>query len=165
MEAKRFYNPMTTLLAPEEIATGTVDQTRGAHTGGGADDDGKEGGAEAADQAAVQPGWIRMRNTGELRHAHAVPVPQKKDSWYTEVQRREKRFNPLKIPTKLQEALPFASKPKEAKKRANKSYLTKRYVTTSCNKYTCTFIHTKASSTCHNLIQSFNASNMLHAAL
>ncbi len=45
-----------------------------------------------------------------------------------EVIRKEKQFNPLKIPKKLEAALPFKSKPKMQKKESKDTYLKKRCV-------------------------------------
>ncbi len=43
-----------------------------------------------------------------------------------EIVRTEKRFNPLKIPKKLEAALPFKSKPKQQSKQKKDTYLKKR---------------------------------------
>ena len=45
-----------------------------------------------------------------------------------EVVRQERKFNSAPVPLKLQASLPYASKPKLAKKRKSKSYLEKRAV-------------------------------------
>lgn len=42
--------------------------------------------------------------------------------------RQTRRFNTLKVPRKLQAALPFASKPKIQKPQTNKTYMQKRAV-------------------------------------
>lgn len=44
------------------------------------------------------------------------------------IEREERRFNALRIPKKLEAALPFASKPKLQKARGNKGYAAKRAV-------------------------------------
>ena len=41
-----------------------------------------------------------------------MPTPNKVDSHYRPVERKERHFNPLGIPRKLQAELPFKSKPK-----------------------------------------------------
>ena len=51
--------------------------------------------------------------------------------WFVSLQpiiRPTRRFNTLKVPRKLQAALPFASKPKMQKPQTNKTYLQKRAV-------------------------------------
>ncbi|CAI9755672.1 unnamed protein product [Fraxinus pennsylvanica] len=60
-----------------------------------------------------------MKTVAELRIEHNLPVPVNKDSFYRPIERKPKKFNPLVIPKSLQEALPFASKPKNipARKR------------------------------------------------
>ena len=75
--------------------------------------------------------WQGMRTIGKLRHDLKVKAPLKKDSLYKPIEREARKFNPLKIPSKLQAALPFKSKPKEEKKRSNSQrglYMTKRAV-------------------------------------
>lgn len=72
--------------------------------------------------------WSGMKTVGELRRERAVPVPQKLDSNYAEVERKERKFFPLRVPSKLEAALPFASKPKQDRKQKRKSYLHKRAV-------------------------------------
>ncbi|XP_021906755.1 LOW QUALITY PROTEIN: ribosome biogenesis protein BMS1 homolog [Carica papaya] len=56
--------------------------------------------------------WQGMKTVAELRREHNLPVPVNKDSLYKAIERRPRKFNPLVIPKSLQEALPFASKPK-----------------------------------------------------
>ncbi|KAL2517750.1 P-loop containing nucleoside triphosphate hydrolase superfamily protein [Abeliophyllum distichum] len=64
---------------------------------------------------ALQPRdqtWQGMKTVAELRRVHNLPVPVNKDSLYRPIERKPRKFNPLVIPKSLQEALPFASKPK-----------------------------------------------------
>ncbi|KAL9261578.1 Ribosome biogenesis protein BMS1-like protein [Drosera capensis] len=64
---------------------------------------------------ALQPreqAWQGMKTVAELRREHNIPTPVNKDSFYKKIERRKKKFNPLVISKSLQEALPFASKPK-----------------------------------------------------
>ena len=56
--------------------------------------------------------WVGMKTVRELRQDAKLPVPNKADSEYKPIVRQERRFNPLKIPKKLQAELPFKSKPK-----------------------------------------------------
>ncbi len=48
------------------------------------------------------------------------------DSQYKPIERVTRRFNPLHIPKALQEALPFASKPKQDAKKQGKGVQGKR---------------------------------------
>lgn len=52
------------------------------------------------------------------------------DSFFTTqpIERKERRFNALKVPKSLQADLPFANKPKQATKGKKQSYLNKRAV-------------------------------------
>ncbi|BGP21794.1 Glycoside hydrolase 2 (Mannanase, beta-galactosidase) [Rhodotorula toruloides] len=72
--------------------------------------------------------WQGMRLTGEVRRAEGVKTPQDVNSLYKPVVRETRRFNTLKVPRKLQAALPFASKPKIQLPQKNKTYLQKRAV-------------------------------------
>ncbi|KAG1711367.1 hypothetical protein DVH05_008621 [Phytophthora capsici] len=70
-----------------------------------------------------------MKTTYELRKEQKLAVPVNPDSLYKPIVRTERRFSTLKVPKKLQANLPFASKPKEDKKKsANKGYLASRAV-------------------------------------
>ncbi|KAI7850342.1 hypothetical protein BDC45DRAFT_487971 [Circinella umbellata] len=73
-------------------------------------------------------GWQGMRLTGQVRRELEMRAPQKMDSAYKPIERKNRRFNTLKIPKSLQAELPFASKPKIAKASSKKSYLAKRAV-------------------------------------
>jgi ribosome biogenesis protein BMS1 len=53
-----------------------------------------------------------MKTTWELRKKYNIMPPRNVDSEYKDVERIEKRFNPLKIPKTLEENLPFKSKEK-----------------------------------------------------
>lgn len=57
-----------------------------------------------------------------------VPISFKKDSVYKPIVRTERQFAKLKIPAKLQAALPFASKPKLQRPVNRESYLQRRAV-------------------------------------
>jgi ribosome biogenesis protein BMS1 len=57
-------------------------------------------------------GWVGMRTVAELRRAAGVGAPRETDSLYKPVERAPRVFNPLKVPAKLQAALPFKTKPK-----------------------------------------------------
>jgi len=63
-------------------------------------------------------GWRRARLIGELRADQGVAVPHNPDSNYgPQIVRPERAFNPLRIPTSLQRALPFAAKTRLEAKR------------------------------------------------
>jgi len=70
----------------------------------------------------------RMQTVGELRRKLNLPTPVNNDSLYKPIERAPRAFNKLKIPKGVQAALPFASKPKQRDKKANKGYLSKRAV-------------------------------------
>lgn len=74
--------------------------------------------------------WKSMRNTAMVRNENSISIPVNKDSLYKPIEREERKFNKLIIPTKLQENLPFASKPKlqTSKKGKPKTYMQKRAV-------------------------------------
>lgn len=61
--------------------------------------------------------WKGMKTVAELRREQCLPIPVNKDSLYKPIERELRRFNVLKIPKKLQAALPFASKPKNLPQR------------------------------------------------
>jgi ribosome biogenesis protein BMS1 len=102
VEIPHFYNPVTTLLGKSASQSA----------------DGAAGGVDA--------GWVAMRSHGEVRASQGLGVPTLRDSTYRKIEREPRRFNPLKIPTSLQAALPFKSKPKMMQKRKSKSFETKR---------------------------------------
>ena len=56
------------------------------------------------------------------------PIEVNPDSIYKPIERTQKKFKKLHVPKKLESALPFASKPKDEKKRKKKSYVSKRAV-------------------------------------
>jgi ribosome biogenesis protein BMS1 len=48
----------------------------------------------------------------ELPREAGVGAPREADSLYKKIERAPRVFNPLKVPAKLQAALPFKTKPK-----------------------------------------------------
>ncbi|KAI0074040.1 DUF663-domain-containing protein [Panus rudis PR-1116 ss-1] len=72
--------------------------------------------------------WKGMRLTGQVRREEGIATPSNVNSTYKKVERPPRRFNPLKIPKKLQAALPYASKPKLVKAQHKQTYLQKRAV-------------------------------------
>jgi len=74
-------------------------------------------------------GWRGMKSKAQLQIETGTPIEVNPDSIYKPVERPEKKFSKLHIPKRLEEALPYASKPKnEATKRKKKSYVAKRAV-------------------------------------
>jgi ribosome biogenesis protein BMS1 len=88
-----------------------------------------------------------MRLTGQVRREQGVKTPLDINSAYRvyyflpisyfqvsmyfllqPIDRPSRRFNPLKVPRKLQSALPFASKPKVMKPQSKQTYMQKRAV-------------------------------------
>ncbi|SCV68872.1 BQ2448_993 [Microbotryum intermedium] len=72
--------------------------------------------------------WQGMRLTGEVRRDQGVKTPSDINSLYKPIVRETRRFNTLKVPRKLQAALPYASKPKLQTPQKNKTYMQKRAV-------------------------------------
>jgi len=72
--------------------------------------------------------WTGMRLTGQVRREQGVKTPLNINSAYRPIDRPSRRFNPLKVPRKLQSALPFASKPKVMKPQSKQTYMQKRAV-------------------------------------
>ena len=74
-------------------------------------------------------GWRGMKSKAQLQIETGTPIEVNPDSIYKPIERPEKKFSKLHVSKKLEEALPFASKPKDIKKKRNeKSYITKRAV-------------------------------------
>ncbi|RYG58671.1 hypothetical protein EON64_21070, partial [archaeon] len=59
-------------------------------------------------------GLMLMRNVAQIRRDEKIPQQIKKDSVYAPIERQARVFAPLRLPTKLQDSLPYASKPKNA---------------------------------------------------
>lgn len=92
VEVKKFYNPVTSLLAKEKSE------------------------------------WKGMRLTGQVRAAQNIATPLNEDSAYKKVERAERRFNPLRVPKSIKQALPFKSQIHEMKPQKKKTYMAKRAV-------------------------------------
>eukprot|EP00559_Dactyliosolen_fragilissimus_P005247 CAMPEP_0184860234 /NCGR_PEP_ID=MMETSP0580-20130426/5164_1 /TAXON_ID=1118495 /ORGANISM="Dactyliosolen fragilissimus" /LENGTH=1209 /DNA_ID=CAMNT_0027357269 /DNA_START=139 /DNA_END=3768 /DNA_ORIENTATION=- len=73
-------------------------------------------------------GWRAMKSKAQLQVETQTPINVNADSIYKPIVRHEKKFNKLFVPKRLEEALPFKSKPKLLTKRKKKSYVTKRAV-------------------------------------
>jgi len=72
--------------------------------------------------------WRGMRLTGEVRRDEGIETPTLKNSAYRPIERQERHFNPLRIPKKLAEDLPFKSQPVQMTKQKKQTYLQKRAV-------------------------------------
>jgi ribosome biogenesis protein BMS1 len=77
---------------------------------------------------ATHSSWSGMRLTGQVRREEGLSAPHQPDSAYKPIERPGRRFNPLKVPRKLQASLPYASKPKLMKSQKKETYLQKRAV-------------------------------------
>jgi ribosome biogenesis protein BMS1 len=69
-----------------------------------------------------------MRLTGEVRALKGVETPREKDSNYSKIERQERKFHHLKVPTTIKKSLPFKSQIQEIKKQKKKTYVQKRAV-------------------------------------
>ncbi|KAG2144176.1 DUF663-domain-containing protein [Suillus bovinus] len=72
--------------------------------------------------------WSGMRLTGQIRRDEGLKTPLAANSTYKPIERPVRRFNALKVPKKLQAALPYASKPKLMKPQSKQTYVQKRAV-------------------------------------
>ena len=72
--------------------------------------------------------WTGMRLTGQVRRDDGLKTPLNVNSTYKPIERIPRRFNPLKVPRKLQASLPYASKPRVMKPQHRQTYLHKRAV-------------------------------------
>lgn len=72
--------------------------------------------------------WQGMRTTGQVRAEEGVATPQNRDSLYRPIERPERHFNPLRVPRKLAEDLPFKSQIARMKPQNTETYLQKRAV-------------------------------------
>lgn len=73
-------------------------------------------------------GWRAMKTKAQLQIETGTPIEVNPDSIYRPIERKPRRFNKLVIPKSLEAALPYASKPKEEKKRSKRSYASRRAV-------------------------------------
>lgn len=103
VEPKKFYNPVLSMLANQSKITG------------------------AAASSSENP-LLLMRSTAQIRRDEKIAQPVNKDSVYKPIERVQREFKKLKVPAKLQEALPFASKIKNESAKNRKSYLARRAV-------------------------------------
>ncbi|GMI42333.1 hypothetical protein TrCOL_g8852 [Triparma columacea] len=74
-----------------------------------------------------EKGWRGMKGRAELMIEKGKPIEVKGDSVYKPIVRKERKFNGLKVPKSLEEALPYKSKQKNTKQKKG-GYATKRAV-------------------------------------
>jgi ribosome biogenesis protein BMS1 len=72
--------------------------------------------------------WKGMRTVAEIRRDQQMAIPVNKDSLYKPITRVRREFSKIHVPKKLQESLPFASKPKQQAIKNKDSYMAKRAV-------------------------------------
>ncbi|KAG0686455.1 Glycoside hydrolase 2 (Mannanase, beta-galactosidase), partial [Pichia californica] len=72
--------------------------------------------------------WKGMRLTGEVRAVNGVETPKGKDSNYNKIERQERKFHGLKVPSSVKSNLPFKSQIQQMNKQKNKTYIQKRAV-------------------------------------
>lgn len=73
-------------------------------------------------------GWLRMKPKAQLQIETGTPIEVNPDSIYKPIERTEPKFSKLRVPRKLEEALPYASKPKDETARKRKGYVASRAV-------------------------------------
>ena len=73
-------------------------------------------------------GWRAMKPKAVLQLESGTPIEVKPDSIYKPIERPEWKHSKLVIPKRLEEALPYASKPKNEKQKRKKGYISKRAV-------------------------------------
>ena len=73
-------------------------------------------------------GWHGMRNKALMQLETGTPIEVNPDSIYKPIERPERKFRKLRVSKKIEEGLPFASKPKEDPKKRKGGYLAQRAV-------------------------------------
>ena len=73
-------------------------------------------------------GWHGMRNKALMQLETGTPIEVNPDSIYKPIERPERKFRKLRVSKKIEEGLPFASKPKEDLKKRKGGYLSQRAV-------------------------------------
>ncbi|KAK5112220.1 hypothetical protein LTR62_004381 [Meristemomyces frigidus] len=79
-------------------------------------------------EAGTADTWSGMRLTGQVRAEQNIPTPKESNSAYRPIERQERRFNPLRVPRKLQANLPFKSQITQMKPQKRDTYVQKRAV-------------------------------------
>lgn len=128
IELKQYYNPIHTLLATKDerrVSQSTVDIREGEENDSVED---SARGEHDSDSDGDKVGLPIMRTTAQLRREMQIAQTVNKDSVYKPIVRVKRDFGKIKVPTKLQSNLPFASKPKNSKEKNRQSYLARRAV-------------------------------------
>jgi len=141
VETKRFCNPVTSMLVPASFEDA---YKRRQELLGIVDAADRAADAEAEEAVEYDHDWRRedhptdvgddtgglalMRPMRQLRRDRGIAALFNGDSLYQPQVRPERRFNPLRVPKKLQSALPFASKPKQSSAKGGVGYAQKRAV-------------------------------------
>lgn len=73
-------------------------------------------------------GWRGMKPKAQLQIETSTPIEVNPDSIYKPIERPDRKFKKLFVPKRLEESLPYASKPKNETKRKTKGYVAKRAV-------------------------------------
>ena len=73
-------------------------------------------------------GWHGVRPKAQLQLDTCTPIEVNPDSIYQPIERPERRVKRIKIPKRLEESLPYATKPKVDTKKRKDGYLKKRAV-------------------------------------
>jgi len=111
---------------------GRLKRGKATNITGAAEHDDSGFGADASKQqnedAMKDSGWLGMRSVADLRRKAGVGAPRNSDSLYKPIERKKRVFNPLRVPSSLQAALPFKTKPKLEAKRKRKSLEQRRAV-------------------------------------
>jgi ribosome biogenesis protein BMS1 len=131
VDIKKFYNPVLSMLS--EQFNKKKQQLLLTNGGGGFNEEEDTNDVEGQNQdeptaETTEDNMLLMRSTAQLRKSLKVPQVVKKDSVYKPIERTPREFSKLKIPNKLQESLPFASKPKMKSAKNSSSYLSRRAV-------------------------------------
>jgi len=130
VEAKRYYNPVTSLLKGEdEVARAKAKREEWERKQGKGELLDVRAGEEADGEDDVEEekkddndtAWAGMKTKAELMLANGVPIEVNPDSIYKPIERKQRQFNTLKVPKAIEENLPYASKQKNEQKRKSKS--------------------------------------------
>ena len=100
VKPKEFYNPVQSLLVESSSSKDATDAT----TGDAGDDANAPWGVHEKNKRS-KDAWqetLALRTVGKLRYDEKLKAPMKKDSLYKPIVRTKKRFNPLRVPEKLQ---------------------------------------------------------------
>ncbi|KAL9084550.1 MAG: hypothetical protein Q9159_005168 [Coniocarpon cinnabarinum] len=104
---REFYMPMTNLLTDASASKASTN---------------------SQDQQPDKTEWQGMRTTGQVRAAFNLRTPQNHDSNYRPINRPDRHFNPLRVPRKLAQDLPFKSQITTMKPQSGDTYLQRRAV-------------------------------------